>query len=236
MDDTQIALINTSYLDEETDRNFKREIDAEVTSFDATEQELPEIKSGESSTLSPFDGVVITGSSSSVYWDKPWINELIDWTATVVKADIPVLGVCFGHQVLAEAIGGTVDELGKTELGYITVEKTAQSDLFVDIDEKFPVFSARSDAVVELPEQVDILARNESGLQAFSYGACCYGIQFHPEFDLKTCSLVIESYDLSEDETQSLKETVTESNHEAAKQAKRIFDNFLDIVRNNSIK
>jgi len=223
MTDLDIAFVNASYLDEETSRNFHRELDADLVEFDAPNGEIPDTVE--------FDGVVISGSSASVYWDEPWIDELVEWTARVAEHGVPILGICFGHQVLAEALGGTVGELGELELGYETVRHTAPSKLFEGIDEEFLVFTARSDAITTLPPGATVIAENDTGLQGFEKDGKFYGFQGHPEFDFEMANIVIDGYDLPEEVIAPIVETTTEENYERAKEAKTLFDNFLEVVR-----
>ncbi|ERH03839.1 MAG: GMP synthase - glutamine amidotransferase domain protein, partial [Halorubrum sp. J07HR59] len=93
---TRIALLNAAHNSASTRRNFRRELDAELVEYDVNDGHLPDDVE--------FDAIVVTGSRSSVYWDDPWIQPLIDYVADAAARGTPVLGVCYGHQVLAEAL------------------------------------------------------------------------------------------------------------------------------------
>ena len=74
--------------------------------------------------------MIVTGSRSSVYWDEPWIPPLKGWVGDAIERDVPFLGVCYGHQLLADVLGGTVEGMGDYEIGYNPITRTADSPLF----------------------------------------------------------------------------------------------------------
>jgi GMP synthase (glutamine-hydrolysing) len=217
----RFALLDASHGDTNTRRNFRRELDADLAEFDATAGDLP--------SHYDFDAVVITGSRASVYWDEEWIPSLLDYLAAADDRDVPMLGVCFGHQALAAALGGRVDDMGEYELGYRSVTHAGGDDLFEGIDETFTVFTTHSDAVVELPPGADRLAENDYGLHAFRRNHA-WGVQFHPEYDVDTATEVTRGKDLSEARIQSVLDGITPENYDAACEAKRLFENFVAYV------
>jgi GMP synthase (glutamine-hydrolysing) len=215
----RFALLNAAHDGEHTRRNFRREFDADLAEFDATDAHLPE--------HTDFDGIVITGSRASVYWDEAWIPELVDYVAEAADDGVPVLGVCYGHQVLAEALGGRVAGMDGFELGYNTVRHD-DDELFADVPESFTVFTSHGDAVVDLPPGATLLAENEHGVHAFREGHC-WGVQFHPEYDVETAEEVAEGKRdrLGDARVDDVLANVTPEAFEAACEAKSIFDNFL---------
>ena len=225
MNRPRLAFLDASHGDENTRRNFRRELDADLVEFDVTEGALPD--------HFDYDGIVVTGSSSSVYWDDEWIRNLVSYVAEADDRQIPLLGVCFGHQVVAEALGGTVDDMGDFELGYSDVRRTASDegdDLLAGIDERFTVFTSHGDAVVELPSGADLLAENEYGVHAFRRDHA-FGVQFHPEYDTETAEKIARSKEfLPDEQIQSVLDGITPENYDAACEAKRLFDNFVAYV------
>lgn len=140
--------------------------------------------------IDAHDGALITGSPSSVTAPEPWALELARWTKLAVDADRPLLGVCYGHQLLAFATGGRVITNPRgVEAGTVEVEltKDASADpLFAPFADRptIEVHATHADIVAELPDRAVVLATNEaSPVQAFRLGARAYGVQFHPEFD-----------------------------------------------------
>jgi GMP synthase (glutamine-hydrolysing) len=220
-DRLRFALLDASHGNPNTPRNFRRELDADLAEFDVTGGELP--------THYDFDAVVVTGSRASVYWDEPWIPSLQEYIAEADARDVPMLGVCFGHQAIAAALGGRVDDMGEYELGYRTVTHTGDDGLFEGIDEAFTVFTTHSDAVVELPPGAERLAENDYGVHAFRRGHV-WGVQFHPEYDAETATEVTRGKDLPEARIQSVLDGITPQNYDAACEAKRLFENFVAYV------
>lgn len=216
-----IALINASRFDQLMYKDFKREVDADLTEFDANNGELPETYD--------FDGCIITGSFASVYWDDEWIQNLLSWAQEGLDQNLPFLGVCFGHQVMADVLGGTVEGMGEYELGYTEVNQVGESVLFRNIDDPFLVFNAHSDRVTDLPEGARLLAENEYGVHAFQKDNV-FGIQGHPEYDLETAREVTESMDVSESKRREVLADINSERYAEAANTKRIFDNSLTLI------
>ncbi|MFB6104012.1 MAG: type 1 glutamine amidotransferase [Halobacteriaceae archaeon] len=219
----RFALLDASHGDENTPRNFRRELPGDLIEYDVTDGELPR-------TGADHDAVVVTGSRSSVYWDDPWIESLTDRVARLVAADVPVLGVCYGHQVLADAVGGTVAAMEDYELGYREVHQVGDDPLFDGVPDPFLVFETHSDVVTDLPPGATLLAENDVGIQAFRHGSA-WGLQFHPEYDLETARAVTKRKDLPEDRIAAVLEDCTPAAADRAAATKTVFANFADLVR-----
>lgn len=234
-----LALIDASLGTPHAKRNFRREVDATLTVYDANEGEIPPpigdpdpIRTDQG-PIQGFDGVIVSGSQSSVYDDRPWIQTLSRWTEGAIADGLPVLGVCWGHQLLAQILGGTVRG-GSYELGYVEVIQERKDPLWNGIPNPFTVFATHSDHVVEMPSDATLLASNDTGVQAFRYEQV-YAVQFHPEYDLRTAKAMIESKEtLPPEDKQAALDTCTDENVAAAQSAKRIFDNFLAHVERTS--
>jgi GMP synthase (glutamine-hydrolysing) len=230
-----IALIDASLGTPHAQRNFTREVEANLTVYNANQGEMPP-PIGDSAPIQTdagpiqsFDGVIISGSQSSVYDDhRPWIRELSRWVEGAIADGLPILGVCWGHQLLAQILGGTVRG-GSYELGYVEVNQEANDPIWNGLSDPFTVFATHSDHVVEIPPDAHLLASNETGVQAFRRDQI-YAVQFHPEYDLQTAKAMIYSKELSDRAIQRALDTCTEANVEAARSATRIFDNFLEHV------
>jgi GMP synthase-like glutamine amidotransferase len=125
-----------------------------------------------------IDHVVVLGAAWSVYDKKigHWIGSELEWLRAADAAGVPVLGICFGAQALAAALGGRVAAAPRPEIGWITVES-----LDPDLIETGPWLEFHSDQCFP-PPQARLLARNEVCAQAFTVGSHL-AVQFHPEVD-----------------------------------------------------
>ncbi len=220
----RFGLLQAAHGNENTTRNFRRELDADLVEFDVNSGELP--------PHTEFDGLVVTGSRASVYWDDEWIEPLVEYVAEAAADGVPVLGVCYGHQVVAEALGGRVAGMDSFELGYNTVEQIDDDPLFVGLSEEFTVFTSHGDAVVELPPGAKLIARNEYGVHAFRREHC-WGVQFHPEYDIKTAREIAESKRerLGDEQVDRVLADISAEQYAAACEAKQLFENFTAYAR-----
>lgn len=152
--------------------------------------------------LPPVDqlsGVVITGSGAMVTDGEPWMEHSAAWLGVAVEQRVPILGICFGHQLLAHALGGEVaDNPNGVEVGSIrvTLKPAASSDrLLSALPANFTAQLSHRQSVTRLPPGASLLASSEmEPHQAFSYGGSAWGIQFHPEFDEAIIRHFIEYY------------------------------------------
>ena len=129
------------------------------------------------------DGIVLTGSPLSVRDEAPWMKSVGEWTLEQVRAEKPVLAVCFGHQLIGECLGGRVDENpAGPEWGAIEVKREVDDPLFDGLPDTLLVQASHRDVLVEPPQGVRCLASNRNtALQAFAYGDALRAVQFHPE-------------------------------------------------------
>lgn len=131
------------------------------------------------------DAYVITGSSSSVTERAPWMLRVEELVRGIAAAGAPLLGICFGHQLLAQALGGRVARNPRgREIGTVRLDRVADDPLFAGLPRSFDVHGTHVDAVVELPPGAEVLATTAlDRVASFRVGAALRGVQFHPEFD-----------------------------------------------------
>lgn len=142
-------------------------------------------------------GGIITGSHSMVSDREPWSESLAAWLRAAVAGNIPVLGICYGHQLLAHALGGDVGyHPGGIELGTVSVNLTpsAKNDpLFDHLPDRFLAHVVHRQCVRILPEGAVLLAGNAfEPHHAFRIGDAAWGVQFHPEFGTAAMTGYIE--------------------------------------------
>ena len=129
-------------------------------------------------------GVIITGSASSVTERAGWMLETEALLREAVAARVPLFGLCFGHQILAQALGGEVARNPRgREIGTIAVTRLGDDPLFAGLPGSFLVNATHVDSVVRLPEGAVVLAQSELEPVAAFVAGSARGVQFHPEID-----------------------------------------------------
>jgi GMP synthase (glutamine-hydrolysing) len=133
-------------------------------------------------------GIVVTGSHASVTDHHDWSERTAGWLAEAVARGIPILGICYGHQLLAYALGGEVgDNPNGREYGTVEIQLTANAQgdaLFGRLPAPLRVHLSHAQTVLRLPDEARRLAFSAmDGNQAFVVGSLAWGVQFHPEYD-----------------------------------------------------
>ncbi len=143
--------------------------------------------------LDPFDAMLVMGGPQDVWQedDHPWLRDEKDAIYDfVVRKRRPFVGICLGHQLLADAIGGRVAPSRTREVGVLPVSKTiaGEQDVAVkNLPDRMQVLQWHSAEVCGLPEGATILAQSElCPIQAFRYLDRAYGFQFHVEVGPQT--------------------------------------------------
>jgi GMP synthase (glutamine-hydrolysing) len=140
-------------------------------------------------------GVVVTGSHSMVTERRDWSERAAEWLRENVRAGVPVLGICYGHQLLAHALGGEVgDNPNGREFGTVEValeEDAREDELLGGLPRIVRVHVGHAQSVLELPPDAVRLAANAwDPNQAARFAPAAWGVQFHPEFDAE----IVRSY------------------------------------------
>ena len=131
-------------------------------------------------------GIILSGGPNSVYDAEEWRAPSV-----VFELGVPVLGICYGMQTMAQQLGGKVENSGKREFGYAEIRARGHSRLFNDIEDRrneqghglLEVWMSHGDKVTELPLGFSVIASNESTPIAAmaDEGRGFYAVQFHPE-------------------------------------------------------
>lgn len=144
-------------------------------------------------------GVIITGSHAMVTDNLPWSLAIESWIRDSQAHTIPILGICYGHQLIAKALGGVVDFHPQgIEIGTVEVElssENAQTDaLFKELPAgKFSAHVTHSQSVRQLPQNAVHLAKNDfEANHAFRVGESIWGVQFHPEFKESVMNIYLD--------------------------------------------
>lgn len=139
-----------------------------------------------------YNALIVTGSSYGVHDAVAHLDVVRSYVKEAIARDMPVLGICFGHQLLAQQHGATVEvgDRGK-EKGVVRMRLTPEGKadaLFQDVPEEFSIGTYHGDVVTKLPETgASILATNDTyAIQSLSWGERVRTVQFHPEFTAHT--------------------------------------------------
>jgi len=145
--------------------------------------------------LRAFRAVVVTGSAASVLERAPWMLTTEARLREAVAASTPVLGICFGHQLLGQALGGRVAQNPRgREIGTVRLELLAADPLLDCSYDPFLANMTHLDSVVELPHGAQVLARSElDPYAAVRFAARAWGVQFHPEIDAEVMADYVQA-------------------------------------------
>lgn len=171
--------------------------------FDVTKEELP-------TSVNLCDGYLISGSRHSANDNKPWISSLMLFSKDVHDANIPIVGLCFGHQILAKALRGKVE---KARQGWGIGHKQYrvnghETNLLLEADSKITVPVCHQDQITRIPDgSIRVASNDHCENFILVFGNHTLGIQGHPEFEGKYINALIEykKNDLTDNEYISAK-------------------------------
>ncbi len=144
--------------------------------FSTPHQHYPE-------SFDSYDAVILTGSKADSFSDDAWVVELRRRITELLRTNTKLLGICFGHQLIAYCLGAKV---GRAPQGWVTGRNTYTwhgNDLVGDSREQFALLASHQDQVLELPEGARLLASSDKcPIAAYARGNEVLCIQPHPEF------------------------------------------------------
>ena len=161
--------------------------DYELTFFRVRDDIFPE-------NIADHDAFLITGSAAGTYDDHPWIGRLSELVRDIHAAGKPLVGICFGHQIIADALGGAS---GKSPKGWgLGVRRASVVDAppwLEDLGDSFDLLYVHQDQVTAMPDGAALVARsNFCPIAAYTVGDQVFCIQGHPEFTAETVDAIID--------------------------------------------
>ncbi len=187
--------------------------------------------------LREYDAVIFAGGEYRPdEFDLPIFQEERKRIMEALEANVPILGICLGHQLLVHWLGGEVKK-GRWEIGWlpITVREPGLSDpLLKGLGSEFYGFLWHGDQVTRLPEEAELLASSERcRVQAYRLrDRPVWGVQFNPQYDPDIAESLVSNSDWLANYGWDQDEIIATGHREYDDLAGRIFGNFLDVVRN----
>ncbi len=186
-----------------------------------------------------YDAVWVLGGAMQVWEEEtlPWLVEEKRFIRELVERDVPYLGICLGHQLLATSLGGRVAYASNPEIGVMEVERSEEGhrSKFLSGLESMRVLQWHKAEVKEAPAGAKILAAsNACEIQALSVNDSAFSVQFHPEVNERTLPAWFETVDDREDliaafgdaGEEIFKSQADSSMRELNKAARRLFQNW----------
>lgn len=144
-----------------------------------------------------YAGCVITGAHEMVTEGADWMQETGAWVVNAAKAGLPILGICFGHQLMAQSFGGEAGYHPKgMEIGTVSVamNENAETDpLFSNLPKSFQAHVTHSQTALKVAKDAVVLGGSDHDQhQAVRFADDAWGVQFHPEFNATDISYYVE--------------------------------------------
>ncbi|MBO9589041.1 gamma-glutamyl-gamma-aminobutyrate hydrolase family protein [Devosia sp.] len=186
----RLTIIQTGEVPEPLRDNFGPYHSMFERMFDATENGFSyEVVDVEGNSLLPdpsrIEGIVITGSPAGVYEDHDWLPPLREFIRRAYSAKTPMLGVCFGHQIMADALGGDVRKSEKGwGLGRHAYRVAGRPDFMADAPETLAIACSHQDQVIVPPAEAEVILASDFTPNAglFYKSGKALSFQPHPEF------------------------------------------------------
>ena len=160
-----------------------------LLSDDEIEFSIRKVYENDFGALDEADAWIITGSKYSVYDNCDWIEDLKIFVSKLILNNKPILGICFGHQLIANCLGAEVKKNTKGwELGSYNIilsEAGKKHKLLEGLIDGDIVYESHQDVVCNMTKGMIELAITDKANQSFSYNGNTFGVQFHPEFSYK---------------------------------------------------
>ncbi|UCG71019.1 MAG: type 1 glutamine amidotransferase [Thermoplasmata archaeon] len=176
-------LVLDNFLDNKYSGYFSNYFQKDLDVFRASKSEFPE-------NIEDYDHIILSGSEDSILNDRKWIEKEMSLVRQIIDKNIPTLGICLGHQLIAKALLGLegVKRAHKPEIGWKQVTINKDNPLLNGIQKDFLVFNSHFDEVCNLTFDFEVFAYSgQCDVQIFQIrDAPIWGIQFHPEIEVES--------------------------------------------------
>ena len=182
-----------------------------------------------------FAGTIVTGSGAMVTQRHDWSERSAAWLRDAAHAGMPLFGICYGHQLLAHALGGEVgDHPAGREMGTVELDlhpEAGDDPLFGPLPAQFAVQATHLQTVLRAPEGATVLARSvHDACHAFRWGDRAWGVQFHPEFSATHMRGYVQARKVALQREGQCPKTIA-GNIRATPQARRVLRRFVHHAR-----
>ncbi len=150
-----------------------------------------------------YDAIISFGGAVHPHQEDrhPWLAAEKRFLADALAGEIPLLGICLGAELIAEAAGGGARHMPEPEIGWCQISLTdaGREDVVLGaVDERFDGLEWHSYAL-ELPAEATVLARSANCVQGYRIGTCAWGFQFHAEVSDRDFQFWLDNYTMDED-------------------------------------
>lgn len=175
------------------DQFFERMFTA--TGHDFTFESIPVLDGAAFPDLAEVEGIVVTGSAKGVYDQTDWMDPLRDFIRAAYAANTPMAGVCFGHQIIADALGGEVRKSEKGwGIGRHVYSVANKHDALKDLSATIAIAASHQDQVVTPPAGAEVFLSSQFTPNAgivYANGSTI-SVQPHPEFEPAFAKALVE--------------------------------------------
>lgn len=157
--------------------------------LDIRRVDLPTDQGGHSvpTDLDNIHGVITLGGTQNVDDPHPWMAKELDFLKAAHEAQLPLFGICLGHQLIAKALGGEIGKMDEPEAGFCPVDIQVPGQthpILAGMPWRHHQFQTHAHEVKALPAGATLLASSDRcKVQAFTAGVRTFGFQFHMELD-----------------------------------------------------
>ncbi|MFK8077015.1 MAG: type 1 glutamine amidotransferase [Granulosicoccus sp.] len=173
-------------------------------------------------TPTNYDGYILSGSEKGVYDETEWMEPLKKFLDQVKEQKIPVFGICFGHQIMAEVFGGKAE---KSDAGFVVGVHEYNEE-----ESSYTAHAMHQDQVVEVPKGATVIASaSYCPVAALNYDFPARSVQFHPEFQKPLVEDAIDAFEgklLTDREIEHARDTMQTGTVEPSLYAEEIAEFF----------